>query len=81
MGTIKHTPVANSSNVQSYGYDAESQTLEVKFKNGANYRYPRVSQAEFDALKQAPSVGAHVSAHFARKGREFQKQQADGSWS
>lgn len=81
MGNIKHTLVANSSNVHSYGYDADSQTLEVKFKNGSHYRYPRVSQAEFDALKQAPSVGAHVSAHFARKGREFQKQQADGSWS
>ena len=81
MGNITHTPVANSSNVASYGYDAESQTLEVKFQSGQTYRYSKVTQAEFDALKKAPSIGKHVSQHFARAGRPTQKRQPDGSWA
>lgn len=79
MGNITHTPVANSSNVASYGYDPESQTLEVKFHSGKTYRYPKTTQAEYDALRKAPSVGGHVSANFRHKAS--QTQQADGSWA
>jgi hypothetical protein len=79
MGNITHTPVANSSNVASYGYDAESQTLEVKFHSGKTYRYPKTTQAEYDALKKAPSVGKHVSSNL--RGRPFQTRQPDGSWA
>lgn len=75
---IKHTPVANSSNVASYGYDRESQTLEVKFHSGKSYRYNHVTQAEYDALTKARSVGGHVAAHF--RGRPSTTKQADGSW-
>jgi len=80
MSSIKHTPVT-SSNVSSYGYDATSNTLEVKFRSGGVYRYPRVTQAEYDALTKADSVGGHISAHYAKRGREFQKQKADGSFA
>ena len=77
---IKHTPV-ESSNVVSYGYDAESRTLEVKYRGGS-YRYPNTSAAEFDALRKADSVGKHIAEKFGgRSGRAFQKRQADGSWS
>jgi len=81
MTSVKHTPVTNSSNVASYGYDAEHNALEVKFRSGSTYRYPKVSQAEYDGLTKAQSVGAYVHANFAKRGRAFQKQQADGSWA
>lgn len=77
---IKHTPV-KSSNVASYGYDAESRTLEVTFVSGSTVRYPNTTPAEAEALEKAESVGKHVSANFARNGRTFQKRQPDGSWS
>ena len=79
MGDIKHTTVANSSNVASYGYDTDSHTLEVTFHSGKTYRYPRTTPAEYEALTKARSVGGHVSATF--RGRPFQTRKPDGSWS
>ena len=58
---IAHQPVTGSSNVNSIGYDAESQTLEVRFKNqSGTYRYEGVSPEKYQALMAAPSKGKHI---------------------
>ena len=56
---ISHIPVS-SSNVESVGYDAETQTLEAKFKHGGTYRYEGVPQHKYQALMAAPSIGKHL---------------------
>lgn len=50
------TPVS-SSNVESVGYDAETQTLEIAFLSGGIYQYFDVPQHVYDALMSAPSAG------------------------
>lgn len=59
---MKHELVT-SSNVESVGYDPESQELEVKFKNGGTYVYDRVPPEKHVALMQASSVGSHLHQH------------------
>lgn len=63
---IEMFPVA-SSNVHSVGYDAETQTLAVRFKSrgapGRVYRYKGVPADVNDALTKAPSVGRFIAAH------------------
>ena len=52
-----------SRHVKSLGYDAESQTLEVEFLNGAIYDYAPVSQEQFDAFSLPDvSVGRLLNA-------------------
>jgi hypothetical protein len=51
-----------SSNVESVGYDEDSQTLEVEFKNGGIYQYFDVKKDVFDDLLSADSIGAYLSA-------------------
>lgn len=51
----------SSSNVSAIGYDAESQTLRVQFKNGGRYDYAEVEKEEFDDLRDAPSIGRHLN--------------------
>ncbi len=58
---MDRTPV-NSSNVESVGYDVDSQTLEVAFKNGAVYQYFDVPQNTFEELRDADSVGGYLAA-------------------
>ena len=45
----------SSSNVASLGYD--NGIMEVEFSNGNLYRYAGVSQADFDSLMNADSIG------------------------
>lgn len=52
-------PVAQSSNLQAYEYDPESQTLTVQFLNGAIYTYSGVPQTVADALVQNGGGGTY----------------------
>jgi hypothetical protein len=52
----------NSSNVETIGYDADSQTLEVEFKNGTVYQYFDVSERVYEELRNADSVGGYLAA-------------------
>lgn len=56
---ITHKPVENSSQIKSYGYDPESQTLAMVFKHGAGaeYQYPNVSAEMYAGLEAAESKG------------------------
>lgn len=49
----------SSSNLVSVGYDAESMTLEVEFKNGI-YQYYDVPEYIYDELMSAASVGSYL---------------------
>ena len=50
-----------SSNVDSIGYDEDSQILRVRFKNGSVYEYMNVSVVEFEQLRLASSVGSYLN--------------------
>ena len=47
----------DSSMIQAYAWDPESQELEVVFVKGGTYSYSGVPEHVFEAMKQAPSVG------------------------
>jgi hypothetical protein len=49
--------IAQSTHLQSYDYDMESQTLTITFQNGATYQYTGVSLSDFEALAKAGGGG------------------------
>lgn len=53
----------SSSNIQSVGYDAESNTLEIEFKSGTIYQYFDVPQAVYQELLNASSMGQYFSSN------------------
>lgn len=57
---MERIPVA-SSNVESVGYDEDSGTLEVEFKNGTLYQYFDVPQGTFNGLVNSDSVGGYLA--------------------
>ena len=63
---MERTPVS-SSNVNSIGYDADTQTLEVEFKNGAIYHYFGVPEYEHDGLMSADSKGKYLHSHIKNR--------------
>ena len=56
-----------SSNVDSVGYDAATQTLAVKFKSGGVYHYAGVPADIHTNLHKAESVGKYIGAQVVRK--------------
>ncbi len=57
---MDRTPVS-SSNVNSIGYDADSQILEVEFNSGAIYQYSGVPECEYYGLINADSKGKYLN--------------------
>lgn len=57
---IKHVPV-KSSMIKSIGHDEESKKMEVRFTGGQTYTFENVELEEFEALRDAPSVGKHYN--------------------
>jgi len=51
--------VAQSSHLQSYEYDPNTQTLTIEFQNGAVYRYDGVPMNEFENFMQSGGAGTH----------------------
>lgn len=52
----------SSSNVESIGYDPDSSTLEVEFKNGSVYQYFDVPEQIFNDLINAGSIGSYLAS-------------------
>jgi hypothetical protein len=50
----------DSSSVESIGYDEDSLTLQVEFKNGGMYQYFDVPEDVFVGLRDAESVGRYL---------------------
>ena len=65
MCEIEMIPVV-SSNIESIGYNEETQILRVKFLNGAIYEYKNVPLIEFEQLKNTSSVGSYLNRNIAR---------------
>ena len=61
-----------SSNLESIGYDAENEILEVEFKHGGVYQYFDVPQNVYEELMNASSHGVYFSANI-RNDYEYQK--------
>ena len=59
---MRRQPVESSS-LQSVGYDAASQVLEVQFRTGRVYRYFGVPPDVYNSLLQASSRGAFFNAN------------------
>lgn len=51
----------SSSNVAEIGYDKDTNTLGVRFKNNSEYHYPNVPIAVFTEFQQADSKGRFMN--------------------
>jgi len=63
---MQRRPV-NSSNISEIGYNEDSRTLEILFKNGRLYQYFDVPVPEYNALISAASHGQYLNSNI--KGR------------
>lgn len=63
---IKMHP-AISSNIAAAGYDEATRTLEIRFSNGATYRYNDVPKEVYEGMWKAESMGKFVHASIASK--------------
>lgn len=57
-----------SSQIHSIGHDAETNTMAIRFKNWKGwkrglYHYSNVTTEDFEAFKNAESLGKHFGAH------------------
>ena len=62
---MKRTPVT-SSNIAEIGHDPDTNTLEIKFKNGGVYSYAGVDAEKHATMMdptKTPSIGAFVHAN------------------
>ena len=50
----------DSSSLESIGYDEDSETLQVEFKNGGMYQYFDVPEDVFVGLRDAESIGQYL---------------------
>ena len=54
----------SSSNIESIGYNDQSQEVHVRFLDGSEYIYKGVPQHEFDTLLNAPSKGSYLHRNY-----------------
>lgn len=59
---MERAPVS-SSNIASIGYESNSETLEIEFKNQSIYQYYNVPQFMHEQLMQAPSIGVFFNTN------------------
>lgn len=83
MKKIKLTPV-ESSQIDAVGYDADTKTLAVRFKNRSKtpkplvvYHYPNVEQAFFDKLMEADSKGKFIGENVVKAKLPFTKLEVE----
>lgn len=55
--------VVESSDLQSVGYDAATNILEISFNSGGVYQYHGVPASVYQALMNAASHGQYFHAH------------------
>lgn len=58
---MKHQSV-ESSHVKSIGHDPNTNTLEVKFKNGTTYSYQGVPADVHSEMMNSTSVGSFMNS-------------------
>lgn len=65
---MNRTPVSSKS-VASVGYDANTLTLEVEFKDGPVYQYFDVPDAVHQEMMRASSIGQYLNANIKNQYR------------
>lgn len=63
----------SSSNLESVGYDPETQILEIEFLNGGLYQYFNVPERIYNGLMAASSHGSYFDQYVKKGGYRYQK--------
>jgi hypothetical protein len=63
----------DSSGIQTIGYDASGEVLEVEFINDHVYRYHHVPELLYLRLMKASSIGAFFNKKIRDGGYSFEK--------
>jgi hypothetical protein len=69
---MNRTPVS-SSNIKSIGYDSQSNTLEVEFRDGSIYQYYSVLPHIYNGLMRASSHGQYLDDYVKKGGYRYRK--------
>ena len=64
---MKMVAAQNSSNIAEHGYDPETRTAAIRFKNGGLYHYDGVSAEDYAAFAAAQSLGSHFHKNWRAK--------------
>ncbi len=67
---MQRQPVS-SSNLESVGYEASSQTLKVAFLSGAVYEYYNVPETVYVGLLNAGSKGTYLDTFVKKAGYTY----------
>jgi len=74
MAIIKMHEVV-SSNILAAGYDKDTKTLQITFKNGATYTYQGVPLAIYEGIFTAESAGKFVQQYVVKGKYKSSKKQ------
>jgi hypothetical protein len=67
---MDYIPVS-SSTLEAVGFDEETQTLGVTFRNGTEYRYSNVPISIFESIRSAASPGRAFDESVRKAGFPF----------
>lgn len=70
---MKRTSVISSA-INSIGYKAEQEVLEIEFAGGTVYEYFDIPHEIYDEMMHAQSLGGYVNEHIVRGGYEFREK-------
>ena len=59
------------SSVSALGYEAKGKQMQAMFANNSIYQYENISQAEYDSVVNAESVGSKLKE--VVKGKDYRK--------
>jgi hypothetical protein len=56
-----------SAGIAAIGHDASTATVHVRFHSGGTHQFGPMTKQEFEAFRNAPSIGKHFHAHVRAK--------------
>jgi len=63
----------SSRTIDSIGFDSDTQTLAVQFRNGSEYHYYNVAAAVFEGFLAASSPGQYLDLYVKKPGYSYAK--------
>jgi KTSC domain len=67
---MEYVPVS-SSTLDAVGFDPETQTLAVTFRNGTEYHYYNVTPSIFEGIRTASSPGQYFDLYVKKAGYSY----------
>jgi hypothetical protein len=61
----------SSTTIDMVGFDPDTQTLGVSFRNGAEYHYYNVPVNVFEGLRSAASPGSYLDGYVKKAGYNY----------